>query len=106
MANSQFWVFGLAVMGRYSTEKYRSVTPEMVAEILARHGQEVSLQRAAAILELMYELSWHSVALEIRLATSQVQQKLEKLNRNVNQKPHQNENCRSICKGKHRRTGR
>lgn len=76
----------------------------MVVEVLGRYGQEVSLEKAADILELMYELSGHAVALEIRLATEQAQSRMKKKS---NRKPKitENESCRSIRKGKHRRAG-
>lgn len=87
-------------MGRFLRDSQRSVTPEMVIEVLGRHGQEISLERAAGIVELLYELSGHSVALEIRLATEQAQASMQK---KPNRKPKitTNENCRPIRKGKY-----
>lgn len=71
-------------MDRFLRNFHRSVTPEMVVEILGRHGQQLTLEKASDILELMYELSRHSVALEIRLATEQAQTKMKK---KTNRKP-------------------
>lgn len=73
----------------------------MVVEILGRHGQEVSLDRAAAILELIYELSWHSVALEIELAKKHIQQRQEEMSR-LEQETKSKENSQPKPKGKRR----
>lgn len=77
-------------MGRLLSDRCRSVTPEMVVDIYGRYGQEMSLEKASYILELMYELSGQSLALEIRLATEQQKKGKDKPKRRPT--IHKNEN--------------
>ncbi|MEJ5995182.1 hypothetical protein WG904_12200 [Pedobacter sp. Du54] len=46
----------------------RSVTPEMVMQNFAKYGQEIDLENAEKVLDLMYDLSALSVKTEIEAA--------------------------------------